>query len=260
MLVDVDPSGYARFLTDGIARARFHSSTERVESIVSGKVYRWCQDKACDPISVQQVTPTRPRLLHGGLSQYFAQSEADDAFFAGKEVDRDDLDALRTRYHRYPWLAVHQHLLAGFVAEAQLLDIPRHPKVGVTSTRGKEDLAGCRRDMSHVVGDALQTLPPTPLVCLMVAPNVGLGCRQQTHDLFLTYLRGAAERVGLRIGIQLRGLNEIASAHEDACCRRSAKSFATAEIGWNSGFSAQVGSGYEHLEKRKADSLAPPES
>jgi putative CocE/NonD family hydrolase len=41
MLVDVDPSGYARFLTDGIVRGRYRSSTARVEPIVSGKVYRY---------------------------------------------------------------------------------------------------------------------------------------------------------------------------------------------------------------------------
>ena len=41
MLVDVDPSGYARFLTDGIVRGRYHSSTKRAELIVSGKIYRY---------------------------------------------------------------------------------------------------------------------------------------------------------------------------------------------------------------------------
>jgi putative CocE/NonD family hydrolase len=41
LLVDVDPSGYARFLTDGIARARYRSSTEAAEPIVPGRVYRY---------------------------------------------------------------------------------------------------------------------------------------------------------------------------------------------------------------------------
>jgi putative CocE/NonD family hydrolase len=39
MLVDVDPSGYARFLTDGIVRARYRSSTEEAEPVVPGRVY-----------------------------------------------------------------------------------------------------------------------------------------------------------------------------------------------------------------------------
>ncbi len=39
MLVDVDPSGYARFLTDGVVRARYRSSTTAAEPIVPGKVY-----------------------------------------------------------------------------------------------------------------------------------------------------------------------------------------------------------------------------
>jgi putative CocE/NonD family hydrolase len=41
MLVDVDPSGYARFLTDGIVRARYRNSTTWAEPIVPGKVYRY---------------------------------------------------------------------------------------------------------------------------------------------------------------------------------------------------------------------------
>jgi putative CocE/NonD family hydrolase len=41
MLVDVDPSGYARFLTDGVVRARYRNSTAQAEPIVSGKVYRY---------------------------------------------------------------------------------------------------------------------------------------------------------------------------------------------------------------------------
>jgi putative CocE/NonD family hydrolase len=41
MIVDVDPSGYARFLTDGIVRARYRNSTERAEMIEPGKVYKY---------------------------------------------------------------------------------------------------------------------------------------------------------------------------------------------------------------------------
>jgi putative CocE/NonD family hydrolase len=41
MLVDVDPSGYARLLTDGIVRARYRNSTERSEPVVPGQVYRY---------------------------------------------------------------------------------------------------------------------------------------------------------------------------------------------------------------------------
>lgn len=44
MLVDVDPNGYARLLTDGIVRARYRSSTERAEPIVPGKVYEYSID------------------------------------------------------------------------------------------------------------------------------------------------------------------------------------------------------------------------
>jgi uncharacterized protein len=44
MLVDVDPSGYARFLTDGIARARYRESTERAEPIVPGRIYKYTID------------------------------------------------------------------------------------------------------------------------------------------------------------------------------------------------------------------------
>lgn len=41
LLADVEPSGYARFLTDGIVRARYRNSTERAEPIVPGQVYRY---------------------------------------------------------------------------------------------------------------------------------------------------------------------------------------------------------------------------
>ncbi|MGW8179709.1 MAG: CocE/NonD family hydrolase, partial [bacterium] len=41
MLVDVDPSGYARYLADGIVRARYRNSTERAEAIKPESVYRY---------------------------------------------------------------------------------------------------------------------------------------------------------------------------------------------------------------------------
>ena len=44
LLVDVDPSGYARFLTDGIVRARYRNTTERAEEIVPGKIYQYSID------------------------------------------------------------------------------------------------------------------------------------------------------------------------------------------------------------------------
>src|SRR5262249_26502927 len=48
MIVDVAPSeggaGYARFLTDGIVRARYRNSTERAEPIEPGKVYKYLID------------------------------------------------------------------------------------------------------------------------------------------------------------------------------------------------------------------------
>ena len=41
MLVDVDPSGYARFLADGIVRARYRNSTEKAEPLIPGKIHRY---------------------------------------------------------------------------------------------------------------------------------------------------------------------------------------------------------------------------
>ncbi len=41
LLADVNQSGYARFLTDGVVRARYRDSTERPEEIVPGKVYKY---------------------------------------------------------------------------------------------------------------------------------------------------------------------------------------------------------------------------
>jgi hypothetical protein len=44
MIVDVDPSGYARYLGDGIIRARYRNSTARPEPIEAGKIYKYTID------------------------------------------------------------------------------------------------------------------------------------------------------------------------------------------------------------------------
>lgn len=41
LLADVDPNGYARFLTDGIVRARYRLTTKKAELIKPGRVYRY---------------------------------------------------------------------------------------------------------------------------------------------------------------------------------------------------------------------------
>jgi putative CocE/NonD family hydrolase len=41
LLADVEPSGYARFLTDGIVRARFRNSMKKAEPVEPGKVYEY---------------------------------------------------------------------------------------------------------------------------------------------------------------------------------------------------------------------------
>ncbi|HEV2863200.1 MAG TPA: CocE/NonD family hydrolase [Pyrinomonadaceae bacterium] len=44
MLVDVSPDGYARYLTDGIVRARYRETTDRAEPITPGRVYKYDLD------------------------------------------------------------------------------------------------------------------------------------------------------------------------------------------------------------------------
>ena len=44
MLTDVEPSGYSRFLTDGIVRARYRSSTAKAEVVEPGQVYEYTID------------------------------------------------------------------------------------------------------------------------------------------------------------------------------------------------------------------------
>lgn len=44
LIADVDANGYARFLTDGIVRARYRNSTERAELIEPGKPYKYTID------------------------------------------------------------------------------------------------------------------------------------------------------------------------------------------------------------------------
>jgi putative CocE/NonD family hydrolase len=44
LLVDVDPNGYARFLTDGIVRARYRAGTSAAEELVPGRIYKYTID------------------------------------------------------------------------------------------------------------------------------------------------------------------------------------------------------------------------
>jgi putative CocE/NonD family hydrolase len=44
MLVDVDTSGYARFLTDGVVRARYRNNTKQAEEIIPGQIYKYTID------------------------------------------------------------------------------------------------------------------------------------------------------------------------------------------------------------------------
>jgi len=44
LLADVSETGYARFLTDGVVRARYRDGTERPEGVVPGKVYKYTID------------------------------------------------------------------------------------------------------------------------------------------------------------------------------------------------------------------------
>jgi uncharacterized protein len=41
LLVDVDETGYARFLTDGIVRARYRESTKQASLVTPGKIYQY---------------------------------------------------------------------------------------------------------------------------------------------------------------------------------------------------------------------------
>jgi putative CocE/NonD family hydrolase len=44
MIVDVDQSGYARYLGDGIIRARYRNSTAKAEPLEAGKIYKYTID------------------------------------------------------------------------------------------------------------------------------------------------------------------------------------------------------------------------
>jgi len=44
LLVDVEPNGYARFLTDGIVRARYRNGTAKPTAVVPGQVYKYTID------------------------------------------------------------------------------------------------------------------------------------------------------------------------------------------------------------------------
>ena len=44
MLVDVSSDGYARYLTDGVVRARYRETTDRPEPVTPGRVYKYAVD------------------------------------------------------------------------------------------------------------------------------------------------------------------------------------------------------------------------
>jgi putative CocE/NonD family hydrolase len=44
MLADVEPSGFSRFLTDGIVRARYRNSTQKAEPVEPGRIYEYTID------------------------------------------------------------------------------------------------------------------------------------------------------------------------------------------------------------------------
>jgi putative hydrolase, CocE/NonD family len=44
LLVDVDESGYARFLTDGIVRARYRESMKEASALTPGQIYKYTID------------------------------------------------------------------------------------------------------------------------------------------------------------------------------------------------------------------------
>ena len=44
ILVDVEPNGYARFLTDGIVRARYRDGANRLSEVIPGKIYKYSID------------------------------------------------------------------------------------------------------------------------------------------------------------------------------------------------------------------------
>ena len=44
LLADVEPNGYARFLTDGIVRARYRDGVSRISEVVPGRIYKYSID------------------------------------------------------------------------------------------------------------------------------------------------------------------------------------------------------------------------
>ena len=62
MIVDVDPTGYARYLGDGIIRARYRNSTEKAEPIEPGKIYN------TRSICGRRAMSSRPGIASGSTS------------------------------------------------------------------------------------------------------------------------------------------------------------------------------------------------
>ena len=80
LLADVEPSGYARFLTDGIVRARYRNSTAKAEPIVPGKIYVY----NIDMWAIEQRVQGRASHTAVYFEQQFSEVQSEPEYRASR--------------------------------------------------------------------------------------------------------------------------------------------------------------------------------
>ena len=100
LLADVDPSGYARFLTDGVVRARYRNSTEHPEEIIPGQVYKYTIDLWATSNVFKAGHRIRLYLSSSNFPRFNRNSNTGESILGSSRL----LTARQTIYHdsKYP--------------------------------------------------------------------------------------------------------------------------------------------------------------
>jgi putative CocE/NonD family hydrolase len=95
MIVDVDPAGYARYLGDGVIRARFRNSTEKAEPIEPGRIYKYTIDLWATSNVFKAAHRIRVYISSSNFPRFNRNLNTGERTFGGTRM----LKARQTIYH-----------------------------------------------------------------------------------------------------------------------------------------------------------------
>ena len=95
MIVDVDPAGYARYLGDGVIRARFRNSTEKAEPIEPGRIYKYTIDLWATSNVFKAAHRIRVYISSSNFPRFNRNLNTGEKTFGGTRM----LKARQTIYH-----------------------------------------------------------------------------------------------------------------------------------------------------------------